>query len=314
MHRALVAVALATHALHLTASALSTQESTLGRTRIDEGIVLAAWGNYLLAAVTSCSFAIPVFSVLVSAGGEQSESQEQATLVGFIVSALFVSAANVIQQKRRTRMLHTLGGSIPCSVTFTVLDVCAAFKACDASDAPCDHSIACEASDLAFALEARDDLLRYTRNLRCGVAWDCCLQYSPSAYSVAQASLIIARGGASFDDASRNLAPSTAYVVMIEADIQKLESARHNVRRETKKSTVSLLLTMLASSVFLIPVLWSRFSYAICINMLLAKVALCPILSLYLPKRKRQTAAASATEGRRGHRGDAPPAGIVQSV
>mmetsp|Transcript_27450 Transcript_27450/g.60231 ORF Transcript_27450/g.60231 Transcript_27450/m.60231 type:complete len:246 (-) Transcript_27450:61-798(-) len=245
MHRALVAVALATHALHLTASALSTQESTLGRTRIDEGIVLAAWGNYLLAAVTSCSFAIPVFSVLVSAGGEQSESQEQATLVGFIVSALFVSAANVIQQKRRSSyMLSSFDKSI----------------------------------------------------------------------EALKASLIIARGGASFDDASRNLAPSTAYVVMIEADIQKLESARHNVRRETKKSTVSLLLTMLASSVFLIPVLWSRFSYAICINMLLAKVALCPILSLYLPKRKRQTAAASATEGRRGHRGDAPPAGIVQSV
>jgi len=73
----IVTFAVATHALHLTATALSTQESTLGRTRIEEAVVRAAWGSYLLAAVSSILFSIPVLGALISSAGEHSETQQQ---------------------------------------------------------------------------------------------------------------------------------------------------------------------------------------------------------------------------------------------
>mmetsp|Transcript_48431 Transcript_48431/g.104984 ORF Transcript_48431/g.104984 Transcript_48431/m.104984 type:complete len:146 (-) Transcript_48431:362-799(-) len=133
-----------------------------------------------------------------------------------------------------------------------------------------------------------------------------------------KASLIIACGGASRNAATcallmssdRDKAPKPAYVVVIESDIQKLQSARRNVRAETKKVVIGVTLSILLYFVFLIPNLWSRHSYSMSMIHLLAKIALYPILNLYLPKRRRETPANQAAGGQN----TSTPTGAVQSV
>jgi len=156
------------------------------------------------------------------------------------------------------------------------------------------------------------NLIQHVRRTR-----DMLVSYDRSIEAL-KASLIIACGGASRNAATcallmssdRDKAPKPAYVVVIESDIQKLQSARRNVRAETKKVVIGVTLSILLYFVFLIPNLWSRHSYSMSMIHLLAKIALYPILNLYLPKRRRETPANQAAGGQN----TSTPTGAVQSV
>mmetsp|Transcript_1849 Transcript_1849/g.3816 ORF Transcript_1849/g.3816 Transcript_1849/m.3816 type:complete len:217 (+) Transcript_1849:295-945(+) len=98
-------VALTSHSLHLKMTSLNMQESTLGRTRIDEVSVLAAWDKSPLAADAFFHFRISGGWRVLSLAGEHSEKQPQAILLTTTVITICAFAASLSQELRATRSM-----------------------------------------------------------------------------------------------------------------------------------------------------------------------------------------------------------------
>jgi len=83
LHCVLLMVVLASHAIHLTEGALSTQESTLGRTRIREAVAREARYMLLLCGFCSPFTAVPMLGAVTVVAGLHSETFEQIQLLLF---------------------------------------------------------------------------------------------------------------------------------------------------------------------------------------------------------------------------------------